>query len=212
MVIVNFNAGSALAAAIESLPSGLAGVSWDAVVIDNASTDGSDAAAERAGMPVRLARQPRNAGFAAGVNAGVAATDAPLILVMNPDCVLDSGAVAKLAAELARWEDCALVGARVIGEDGVLQETARGDPRLLTGLFGRSCWLSRALPGLPIVRRNLLSDDATRSGASSTVVEWVAGTCFLARRSALEAVNGFDEHYFLYWEDADICRRLRHAG
>lgn len=212
VVIVNFNAGASLATTLASLPAGLAGFEWDAIVVDNASRDGSEQAAERAGPRVRLLRQPTNVGFAAGVNAGVAATEAPLALILNPDCSLDPGAVGLLADELARWNECAVVGPRILDPDGALQESARGDPNLLTGVFGRTGALSRLLPGVSVVRKNLVSQDAVSSGAPSAVVDWVSGACMLARRTALAAINGFDERYFLYWEDADLCRRLRDKG
>jgi GT2 family glycosyltransferase len=212
VVIVNFNAGPSLAACLASLPAGLDNLEWDAVVIDNASRDRSEGAAERAGPRVRLLRQPTNVGFAAGVNAGVAATAAPLVLVLNPDCALEAGAIKVLANELERWHDCAIAGPRILDPDGALQESARGDPTLLTGVFGRTGALSRWLPGLSIVRKNLLSHDAVRAGVPSTVVDWVSGACMLARRTALDAIGGFDARYFLYWEDADLCRRLRDKG
>lgn len=80
---------------------------------------------------------------------------------------------------------------------------------MLTGLFGRSTALRRVLPNLAVSKRNVIAGDA---GDGSIEVDWVSGACMLARRSALERVNGFDERYFLYWEDADLCRRLRGQG
>lgn len=212
VVLVNFNAGGALAETLASLDEGLRGLDWQAVVVDNASHDGSETVAERSGPRVRLRRMGDNVGFARGINAGLREVTAPLVLLLNPDCALDPGAGERLAAELARWPDCAIVGPRVLDPDGTLQESARGDPRLLTGLFGRKGALSRVFPSAAIVRRNLVSAEAVASGASSTVVDWVSGACMLARRDALDRVGGFDEGYFLYWEDADLCLRLRQAG
>jgi len=212
VVIVNFNAGGALAATLASLPNGLEGLDWEAIVVDNASRDSSERAADDAGVRVRLLRQPTNVGFATGVNIGVAASEASSVLILNPDCALEPGAVRVLVDELIRWPQCAIVGPRILDPDGALQESARGDPNLLTGIFGRTGALSRFWPGLPVVRKNLVSQDAIGSGAPSAVVDWVSGACMCARRDALGAVGSFDERYFLYWEDADLCRRLRQAG
>jgi GT2 family glycosyltransferase len=212
IVIVNFNAGAALRDTLQSLDSGLSEFDWEAVVVDNASTDGSDRLVEHADTRVRLLRQDRNLGFARAVNAGLAATTAPLVLVQNPDCSLRPGAVAVLKRALDAHHEAAVVGPRILNPDGTIQESARGDPNLLTGLFGRTTVLSRLAPNLAIVRRNLAARQALEDGAESAAVDWISGACMLARRQALSAVGGFDERYFLYWEDADLCRRLRSAG
>jgi hypothetical protein len=211
-VVVNFNAGSELRRALQSIAGELAGRRWEAAVVDNASSDGSEAIAGEFTPQVRLVRNPVNLGFGAGVNRGVAATAAPLVLVMNPDCRLEPGAYAALEAELDAHPSCALVGPRVLDPDGSLQGSARGDPDMLTGVFGRSSVLQRRLPRLTASRRNVVAGDAVRAGEPSVEVDWVSGACMLARRAALADVGGFDERYFLYWEDADLCRRLRARG
>jgi GT2 family glycosyltransferase len=208
-ILVNYNAGLELQRALQSIADELAGAAWEAVVVDNGSSDGSTVIVEELAQ-VRLIRNGDNVGFARGVNQGLAATTAPRVLIMNPDCHLTSGALAAMSTELDRSSRCALVGPRILDPDGSLQGSARGDPDMLTGLFGRSTFLRRMLPGLTVSRRNVV--DSVGRERESRTVDWLSGACMLARRDVLESVGGFDERYFLYWEDADLCRRLRARG
>jgi N-acetylglucosaminyl-diphospho-decaprenol L-rhamnosyltransferase len=211
-ILVNYNAGDELRRALQSVADEMVGRPWEAVVIDNASADGSIAVVAEFAPFASAIANAENVGFARAVNQGIAATSAPRVLVMNPDCRLVAGAVAALAAELERHDRCAIVGPRILNPDGSVQGSARGDPNMLTGLFGRSAPLGRLMPWSRLSRRNVVSDAAIRSGEPSAVVDWVSGACMLARRDALVSVGGFDARYFLYWEDADLCRRLRAAG
>jgi N-acetylglucosaminyl-diphospho-decaprenol L-rhamnosyltransferase len=210
-VIVNYNAGAELRQALQSLAHDAPPSSWEAVVVDNASSDGSAEIALEFQPHATLIRNAENVGFGRAVNQGLAAARAPLVLIMNPDCRLEPGAVVRLAAELMRHPACAIVGPRILDPDGAEQGSARGDPDMLTGLFGRSATLRRLLPGLGVSSRNVVPSSAVPAGGSLRV-DWLSGACMLARADALRAVRGFDERYFLYWEDADLCRRLRAAG
>ena len=207
-ILVNYNAGHELRLALQSIRDELDGRNWEAIVVDNASSDGSGALAHEFAPHVRLLQNPENVGFGRGVNQGVAATAASTVLIMNPDCRLVAGAVGALEQELSAHPNCAVVGPRILSPDGSPQGNARGDPDMLTGLFGRASALRRRLPRLQVSRRNVLDGNMD----TAVPVDWVSGACMLVRRDALARVNGFDERYFLYWEDADLCRRLRLAG
>lgn len=207
-IIVDYNAGPDLRDALQSIAAELDGLRWEAVVVDNASSDGSAAVVSEFAA-ARLIHNDVNVGFARGVNQGLANTEGRLVLIMNPDCRLMPGAFATLRRELERHAECAIVGPRILDPDGAVQGSARGDPDMLTGLFGRTAPLRRAMPDLPVSRRNVVQETAEED---SLVVDWISGACMLARRDALRSVGGFDEAYFLYWEDADLCRRLRAAG
>ena len=211
-ILVNYNAGPELGRALRSIADEPAGQRWEAVVIDNASSDGSGAIVAEWAPHARLVRNEQNVGFARGVNQGLAATSGSLVLIMNPDCQLVAGAFASLRRELEQSESCAIAGPRILNPDGTVQGSARGDPDMFTGLFGRTTVLHRLLPDLAVSKRNVVSDTAVRNGPASVTVDWLSGACMLARREALRSVNGFDERYFLYWEDADLCRRLRARG
>ena len=205
-VIVNYNAGPELASALQSIADEMGSRGWEAVVVDNASIDGSSDLASVFAPHARVVRNAVNVGFGRGINQGVAASTAPFILIMNPDCRLEHGALATMRAELEGRQRCAIVGPRVLDPDGSEQGSARGDPDMLTGLFGRTGLLRNLLPSSPVSRRNVVSN-----GESATV-DWVSGACMLVRRAAFDEVGGFDARYFLYWEDADLCRRLRARG
>lgn len=210
-ILVNYNAGPELRRALESIASELNGKTWEAFVIDNASIDGSGAIAREFSPQARAVNNVENVGFARGVNQGLRLASASTVLIMNPDCRLAPGAIATLRDALQDHEACAIVGPRILNPDGSVQGSARGDPDMLTGLFGRTMVLRRFLPELPVSKRNVVPDQVTVDGAT-VVVDWLSGACMLARRDALQRVGGFDERYFLYWEDADLCRRLRRSG
>jgi GT2 family glycosyltransferase len=222
-VVVNFNAGEELREALQSIRAEAAGSEWEAVVVDNASSDGSASIATEFAPRIRLLCNGENVGFGRAVNQGVRATSAPAVLIMNPDCRLLPGSLTTMRAELDAHRQCAVVGPRVLDPDGAVQGSVRGDPDMLTGLFGRTSRLRRLLPWLPVSTRNVrpgavdepegtTSSRSDRPGARSTTADWVSGACMLIRREAFESVGGFDERYFLYWEDADLCRRLRARG
>lgn len=211
-ILVNYNAGHELALALRSITDELAGIRWEAVVVDNASSDGSPALVADFAPHARLVRNEENVGFARGVNQGLAATSGPLLLIMNPDCRLVAGAFTSLRREIDQSPSCAIAGPRILDPDGSVQGSARGDPDMFTGLFGRTTLLRRVLPDLAVSKRNVIADAAVGDGRGSVTVDWVSGACMLARRDAIRQVTGFDERYFLYWEDADLCRRLRVHG
>jgi N-acetylglucosaminyl-diphospho-decaprenol L-rhamnosyltransferase len=208
-VLVNYNAGHELRRALQSIADDMRGCSWEGVVVDNASADDSQTIAAEFAPVVRLIRNDSNIGFGRGANQGIAATSAPAVLIMNPDCALTPGALGSLRDALQAHPSCAVAGPRILDPDGSVQGSARGDPDMLTGLFGRTALFRRLFPDAALSRRNVVTDAAS---ADSAVVDWVSGACFLARRDALRSVGGFDERYFLYWEDADLCRRLRARG
>jgi GT2 family glycosyltransferase len=148
-------------------------------------------------------------------DAGGLAWEAIVVDNASPDdsatVVAAYGPPVRLIAELEANPACAIAGPRILDPDGSVQGSARGDPDMLTGLFGRTGPLRRLLPSLGPSTRNVVTDRADAS-SPGVVVDWLSGACMLVRRAAFDAVGGFDERYFMYWEDADLCRRLRARG
>lgn len=213
VIIVNYNSGPHLAECLASLDAGLTGFNWELVVVDNASIDHSESVVENEETTsrARLVRRPTNTGFAAAANLGARTGAADLLLFINPDSVVAPGFLEPLLDELNAGARRAAVAPCVFNEDGSPQGNARGDPTMMTGFFGRSTLLSRLFPSAYLARRNVLIPTPQESQSAASV-DWVSGSCVLMRREAFKEVGGFDERYFLYWEDADLCRRLRKAG
>jgi len=149
-----------------------------------------------------------NPGFAAGVNACVAHAGEGPLLLLNPDCELTGSVLTLLADVLARHPRVGIVGGLVVEPTGVAQPSGRRFPDATTAVAGRTAILSRLAPGNPLTRRNL----APRPLADMTPVDWVTGAFMYVRRETFDEVGGFDAGFFLYWEDADFCRRAANAG
>jgi hypothetical protein len=211
IVIVNYNAGTDTRRCLESAIADLGNTVWEAIVVDNASDPPNRPPLD--GMPrVRVLMNARNVGFGAAVNQAARLSTSPLLWLLNPDCVVRPGAFAVLKKALDTYPDAAIAAPQLLNGDGSVQASARGDPSIMTGLFGRHTLLTRFFPQSGVARRNLPARDIVASGADSAAVDWVMGAAMLMRRAAFDAVGGFDERYFLYWEDADLCRRLRDRG
>ena len=211
VVVVNYNAGPALEACLTSAIADLDGLTWHAVVVDNASSDGSlDAIV--ASPAITLVRNATNIGFGAAVNQAARMDTAPLLWLLNPDCVVRRGTVRTLSRTLNEHPECAIAAPRLLNVDGSMQQSARGWPTLSTGLFGRHGLLTRFFPNSKQARRNLRARDLVQADMASAEVDWVMGAAMLIRRERFDEVRGFDERFFLYWEDADLCRRLYERG
>lgn len=178
------------------------------IVVDNEG-DASRAASIAHAFPfVSFIPSAVNIGFARGINLAARYATNGCLLVLNPDTVVEGPLIAVLEAFLDTHADTAVVAPRVVNGDGSVQPSARAFPGFSTLFGGRSAWLTRRYPNNPWARRNLLGLDATEPMPA----DWLSGSCLMTRRAVFEALGGFDESFFLYWEDADYCRRVAALG
>ena len=197
VVVVSYASRSTLRACVEPL-AGQPGLS--VTVVDNASPDESLKVVED--LPLKAIAAGGNRGFAAGCNLGWRMGTAPGVLFLNPDARIAPGDVRRLAS-LLRDSRVGIVAPRIVGEHGELQFSVRRFPRLRS-TYAQAVFLHRLFPG------STWSDEVMRDPAGYAmprVVEWASGACLLVRRSVLELLGGWDEEFFMYCEDTDLCRR-----
>jgi GT2 family glycosyltransferase len=185
----------------------------EVVVVDNASSDGS-AEMVRAQYPsVRLRANERNLGYGAAANQAVGCCTAEYVLLLNSDTLLQPGALKALSDYLAQHACAAIVGPRLVDPDGTLQASCYPFPTPLNTFLENSTmaiFLGRLIRRhIPLLRNSYLR---TWPHNAARVVPWIKGAALAIRRTAFDAVGGFDESYFMYFEDADLCYRLNAAG
>jgi N-acetylglucosaminyl-diphospho-decaprenol L-rhamnosyltransferase len=192
--LVNTNSRALLLACLESLR----GVEAEVVVLDNASEDGSSAAVRARFPEVRLIEQRRRAGFGANHNTVIRATSGRYVFVLNEDTTSEDWGLARMVAHLDANPRVAALAPRLVYPDGRPQASAWRFPSPAAAALGLL-----TLGRLGIVQSG---GDETRD------VDWAMAAALLLRRQALEEVGLFDEEFFIYSEETDLCRRLRAAG
>ena len=181
----------------------------EAVVVDNASTDGSAAAVTDEFPQVTVLREPANMGYGRAANIGLERCRGRFVLLLNPDVTLDPQAVGRMADFLLTRQDTGAVGPRIVMPDGTLDPEARRSFPEPRSLFYRTVGLSRLFP------------NSTRFGShnmghvdESEVHEMDSGsdTCLMLRMAAVDRIGYFDPRYFMFGEDIDLCYRLKMGG
>jgi len=209
VIIINYNSTDHLLRCLKSLFDASHGVAVQVLVHDNASRDNVDRVSSLFPQ-VRLTKNDRNVGFARGINNAVKQGFAPYVLILNPDTIVQEGFFEPAIEYMDAHRDVGIIGPKILDSDGDVQGSARSFPNLLTALFGRKSLLTKVFPDNPITRGNILTGRS--DGISPMDVDWVSGACMLVRRNAIEDVGAMDAHFFMYWEDADWCRRMWHKG
>jgi len=203
VVVVAYNSRDTIRGCVEAL-AGEDGVS--VIVVDKASPDDSIAAV--ADLAVAAVRLDANGGFGRGCNAGWRRGEGEHVLFLNPDARIDRESLQRLSAVLDGDPGVGIVGPRIVGETGRLEHSIRRFPRL-SSTYGQALFLHRLWP------RALWADEVVRRAEPYECpgsAEWLSGACLLVRRSLLERLDGFDEGFFMYCEDKDLCRRAWSAG
>jgi N-acetylglucosaminyl-diphospho-decaprenol L-rhamnosyltransferase len=206
IVIVTHESSDDIVDCVGSIEPSVGRATYEVILVDNASEDGTADLVTDAFPWVRVIRKDRRHGFATNCNIGATAAAGRHLLFLNPDTTLTSGAIDALVDHLEANPGVGLVGPRLIFPDGSPQPSARRFPRPLATLIRRTPvrWL---LPESEPERRHLMLDlDHPNDSVS---VDWLLGAAIAVRTEAYWSIGGMDDNYRLYCEDIDLCWRLQ---
>ncbi len=206
IIIVNYNSTNYLLKCLSSIYDALDNnISATVYVFDNASNDNIDIL-HKAFPHVNLSKNRKNIGFAKAVNYLISKTVAAEVLILNPDTFINKGFFNSILNFMIENPDVGIAGPKIFESNGKVQGSARSFPTPMTALFGRKSIMTRFFPNNRLTRKNILNREL--SGNVPIKVDWVSGACMMVRRQAIEDVGLMDENFFMYWEDADWCRRM----
>lgn len=206
VVVVSYNTRDLLLDCLASVLESTQGRSIELVIVDNASEDGSYEAVREAHPHAAAMRNSTNLGFGAACNQGIRATSSKFILLLNSDARLTAQAFQSLCDCLEQNERCGAAGCRLIDTAGAEVVNTRN---FLTPL-NQAFELAGIKLGLGRLRRTRRPNLGRNLVDCS--VDWIDGACLMLRRAALAEAGLFDERFFMYSEDEDLCFRLRKRG
>lgn len=204
IIIVNWNTRDLLSDCLSSIYEPALDIDFEVLVVDNDSSDGSQAMINNQFPEVKLTANSNNPGFAIGNNQALRVCSGEYVLLLNPDTIVKSGAIEKLVKFLDDFPEAGAAGARLLNLDGSLQRSAFPKPTVF-----REFWRLFHLDGLMYIAKYPMNRWSLNQARE---VDILKGACLLIRRIALNQVGLFDEEYFMYSEEFDLCTRLTQSG
>lgn len=204
IIIVSWNVREYTLACVRALMA--ESVEKEIVVVDNASADGTVDALNTAFPELRVIANTLNRGFAAAVNQGVAITSASIIFVLNPDTAVHAGALQKLIARFNERGDVGIIGAHLVSEQGETVPSVRANP----SVWSQTLVLLRVHRLFPMLLSHYFERDFDYT--KEQTVEQVMGSAMAIRRELWNALGGFDERFFIWFEEVDFCKRAHDSG
>jgi len=214
IVIVSLNTRRYLARCLAALPQAEEKLAIEVIVVDNGSGDGTQAMVAEEFPRIRLIQSQENLGFGRANNLGARAATGRALLLLNSDCDLQPKALVTMLGVLDQDPSLGGVLCRLLNSDGSLQPSVHQSFPSPWSMAGDLFFLSSLRYA---VYRNAalhpwLLRSTLRAHSLAHDVAWGGGACMLIRRDVFEAVGGFDERFFMYCEDMDLCKRIREAG
>lgn len=203
IVIVTYNDFEKVKACLASIfDSHLGDITFEVIVADNASLTG-DVDSLMVGFPqIKIIRLPKNLGMGAGNNRAAKEANGDYLLILNPDTELHTNAIATMLEYLTSNAEAGIIGPKLIYPDGERQISCYRFPNLFMPLFRRT-FLGKLLPKY---LDNYLMTNASLDEIQN--VDWLMGSCLMLSMKLFRELKGFDERFFMYFEDTDLCKRI----
>jgi len=210
IIIVNYNTEKKALRCLDSiLKSDLENINYEVIIVDNNSKENlknfleKEFTAER----IKIIHSEKNLGMGGGNNLGIERSNGKLILILNPDTIVKKGAIKALYNFILSREDLGIVGPKILNPNGSVQNSCFREWTFWMPLYRRTF--------LGKIKQKQVDHFLMRDfdHESEREVDWLMGSCLVMRRAILERHNlGFDERFFMYFEDADLCRAIRKLG
>ncbi len=203
IIVINYNTRELTDNLIKSIHEHGRGEDYNVILIDNGSHDGSVEFFRDRHDKIQLIRNHTNTGFAHAANQGAQHADGEYLLFLNSDCELKEPILGRFKEVFAAHDDAGALTPRIVDQNGRFHSVCRNFPNYINILFSRGSFLYR----LGLIRDE--SHEYTLGDSDQvTRVDALAGTCMFTSRQLFDRMGGFDQRYFLYFEDTDICRRM----
>jgi GT2 family glycosyltransferase len=207
IAIVSYNTKEVLLDCIRSIRARTTTIAHEVIVVDNDSRDGTVAVLKEVYPDMRVIANSDNRGFAKAVNQALAVSRGRHVLLLNSDTIVRDQALATMVAYLDDHPDVGAVSCKQWTGDGHLNQTCFPFPSIRDHLF-HSALFQRIAPSMQMAAAATHAIDCMQSQD----VDWANGACLMIRRTVLQQLGGLDEEFFMYFEDVDLCRRLRQQG
>jgi len=209
IIIVNYHHSHVLDNCLESVYRTIEKIQFEIILIDNSSKDDGLESILKRYPETQFINNSKNVGFARANNQGAKIASGDFLLFINPDTIMMREAVESMLDYIRSDSSIGILGPKVLNSDQTVQYSCRKFPTIWSGLFNRYSLATRLFPNNRYSRDYLMLDYDHNSLRS---VDWISGCCMMMSESTFKEANGFDENYFLFIEDVDLCQVIKKKG
>lgn len=208
-IIVNYHNSDLLTDCIESIYKTVNAVEFEIIVINNSLNDTGIDEVKKKFPGIKLVQNKTNVGFARANNQAFKISKGNVLLFLNPDVILTKEAVNNMFAYLNANQETGILGPKILDPGGTLQYSCRSFPYIWTGLFNRYSLMTKLFPNNHFTKKYLLTDFDHKEIRE---VDWLSGSCMMISKGIFKKSGLFDENYFIFNEDVDLCKTVKNHG